>query len=84
MKEDEKVAKFLHIIEADITDEEEVLDAFQWITDNVENVDVLINSAEYIEKSSILGNENTNSEWDFSSQNKVYSFIILFTFRWRS
>lgn len=42
-------------MQANITDEEEVLDAFQWISDNVENIDVLVNSAEVVEESSILG-----------------------------
>lgn len=44
----------MHVVQADITDEEEVLDAFQWISDNVENIDVLVNSAEIVEESSIL------------------------------
>lgn len=42
-------------MQSDITDEEEVLDAFQWVSDNIENVDVLINCAEIIEPCSILG-----------------------------
>ncbi len=55
MKENNKKAEYLHVLQSDITDEEEVLDAFQWVSDNVENVDVFINSAENTQKSSILG-----------------------------
>ncbi|XP_065212432.1 farnesol dehydrogenase-like [Planococcus citri] len=54
LKEEGDNSTLLHVVQADITDEEEVLDAFQWISDNVENIDVLVNSAEIIEESSIL------------------------------
>lgn len=43
------------MVKTDITDEEEVLDAFQWVSDNVDNVDVLVNCADIIETGSILG-----------------------------
>lgn len=55
MKAEDKNKEFLHVVQTDITDEEEVLDAFQWVSDNVDNVDVLVNCAEVVESSSILG-----------------------------
>ncbi|KAK7603110.1 hypothetical protein V9T40_003109 [Parthenolecanium corni] len=57
LKAEDKNKEFLHVVQSDITDEEEVLDAFQWVSDNIENVDVLINCAEIIEPCSILGGD---------------------------
>uniref|UniRef100_A0A1B0DIX7 Dehydrogenase n=2 Tax=Phlebotomus papatasi TaxID=29031 RepID=A0A1B0DIX7_PHLPP len=74
----EKVRDNLHAVKCDVMKEEEIIQTFEWIGENVGGVDVLVNNAGFLDTSVRLIDEN-NSAAIYNTINTNIMGLILCT-----